>query len=200
MIKNLPSLEQLIRLLQHIPHVPSKNIFRIADFFLSMTPEQIDQFCTSLKNAHTRILPCKRCFFLAEQNALCEFCSNQQRNQKIVCVVENWQDLLAIEKTNAYEGVYHVMGGALSPLDGITADQLHIEPLVERVKNDQIEEIILCTNQTPEGEATAMYIARKLKGLPVTISCLARGLPVGSHLGASDRLTVYKALTHRRPF
>jgi len=200
MIKNLPSLEQLMRLLQHIPHLPSKNIFKIADFFLSMTPEQIDQFCTSIKNAHARISLCKRCFFLCEQNTLCEFCQSQERNKHIVCVVETWQDLLAIEKTNAYEGVYHVIAGALSPLDGITADQLHIEPLVDRVKTERIEEIILCTNQTPEGEATAMYIARKLKGLPVTISCLARGLPVGSQLGASDRLTVYKALTHRRPF
>jgi len=200
MTKKLPSFDQLVRLLQHIPHVPSKNIFKIADFFLHMTPAEIDQFCTSLKNAHTQISLCKICFFLSEQSVLCEFCTNQNRNKDIICVVETWHDLLAIEKTNAYEGVYHVLGGALSPLDGISIDQLHIDPLVERVKNNQIREIILCTNQTPEGEATAMFVARKLKGLPVTISCLARGLPVGSHVGSSDKLTVYKALTYRRPF
>lgn len=200
MTKKLPSFDQLVRLLQHIPHVPSKNIFKIADFFLHMTPEQLDQFCVSLKNAHTKISLCQKCFFLTEQSTLCEFCANQNRNKHIICVVETWHDLLAIEKTNAYEGVYHVLGGALSPLDGITVDQLYIDPLVERVRNDQIEEIILCTNQTPEGEATAMFVARKLKGLPVTISCLARGLPVGSYVGSSDKLTVYKALTYRRPF
>lgn len=200
MTKKLPSFEQLVRLLQHIPHVPSKNIFKIADFFLNMTPMQIDQFCVSLKNAHARISLCQKCFFLVEQSNLCEFCANHDRNKHVVCVVETWHDLLAIEKTNAYDGVYHVLGGALSPLDGVTVDQLHIEPLVSRIKDDQVQEIILCTNQTPEGEATAMYVARKLKGFSVTISCLARGLPVGSHLGSSDKLTVYKALTHRRPF
>lgn len=200
MMKNLPSLEQLIKLLQHIPHIPSKNIFNIANFFLNMSSKQIESFCTSIKNAHQRISLCKNCFFLAEQNEFCDFCINQQRNKNIVCVVETWQDLLAIEKTNGYEGIYHVLGGALSPLDGITADQLRIVELFNRVKKEHIEEIILCTNQTPEGEATAMYIARKMKGLPVVISCLARGLPVGSYLGNSDKLTVYKALAHRRPY
>jgi recombination protein RecR len=108
--------------------------------------------------------------------------------------------LLAIEKTQGYMGVYHVLGGVISPLEGISVDDLTIEPLIERIEHKNINEVILATNQTPEGEATAAFIARKLRDKNVVVSCLARGLPVGSSLEAMDRLTVYKALSERRPF
>jgi recombination protein RecR len=199
-MKRLPSFEALTKLLQQIPFVPSKHLFKIVDFFLKMSPSQIESFCASLKNVHSNVRFCSRCFFLTESANLCQFCIDKNRRQTIICVVETWHDLLSIEKTNAYDGVYHVLQGALSPLDGIGVESLRIQELVTRVQNDGIEEVILCTNQTPEGEATAMYIARKLKTMPVIISCLARGLPVGSLLGASDKLTVYKALMYRRPF
>jgi recombination protein RecR len=199
-MKRLPSFEALTKLLQQIPFVPSKHIFKIVDFFLKMSASEVETFCASLKNVHNSIRSCSRCFFLTESETLCQFCTDKSRKHSIICVVETWQDLFSIEKTNAYEGVYHVLGGALSPLDGIGIESLRIQELVTRVQNDGIEEVILCTNQTPEGEATAMYISRKLKTMQVVVSCLARGLPVGSLLGASDKLTVYKALMHRRPF
>lgn len=118
----------------------------------------------------------------------------------MVCVVETWQELLAIEQTKGYNGVYHVLGGVIYPLNGVGPEDLSIEPLIARIKRQQITEIILALSQTPEGEATASYIASKLKGISVTISCLARGLPVGSSLGMMDRVTVFKALSERRPF
>jgi recombination protein RecR len=115
-------------------------------------------------------------------------------------VVETWQELLTIEKTGGYDGVYHVLGGVICPLEGVGPEQLTIDALIKRVDEKGIAEIILATNQTPEGEATASYIAHKLKGKAITISCLARGIPVGSTLEFMDKLTVYKALSERRPF
>jgi recombination protein RecR len=117
-----------------------------------------------------------------------------------VCVVETWQEILAIEQTKGYLGVYHVLGGSISPLEGVGPEDLTINALLDRVNKGMIKEVILATNQTPEGEATATYIARKLKGNEIDISCLARGLPVGSSLEGMDRLTVFKALSERRPF
>lgn len=196
----MPSLEQLIQTLQQVPHLPTKNIFKVTDFFLNMSPEKLEQFCNRLKDAKNNIILCPDCFFFTEKMQVCQFCNSEKRNKKIVCVVEHWHDVLVIEKTEGYEGLYHVLGGALSPLEGIGPDQLTVNKLVERVKNKHIEEIILCTNQTPEGEATAMFVAKRLKNLAVIISCLARGLPVGAILGNSDKLTVYKALSNRRPY
>jgi recombination protein RecR len=115
-------------------------------------------------------------------------------------VVETWQELIAIEKTGGYTGAYHVLGGAICPLEGIGPENLNIVPLIHRVANSQIAEIILATNQTPEGEATASFIASKLRQSGVKISCLARGIPVGSAIESMDRVTVYKALSERRPF
>lgn len=128
------------------------------------------------------------------------FCSSSQRDQTIVCVVETWQEILAIEKTKGYIGMYHVLGGSISPLEGVGPEDLTIDSLILRAENGTVKELILATNQTPEGEATATYIARKLKGKNIAISCLARGLPVGSSLEGMDRLTVFKALSERRPF
>lgn len=200
MFKNLPSLEQLMQTLQQVPHLPTKNIFKVVDFFLNMPPEKLEQFCNKLKEAKNDVIFCPDCFFFAQKEQGCQFCTSLKRNKKIICVVETWHDVLAIEKTAGFEGLYHVLGGSLSPLEGIGPDQLTVNKLVERVKNKQVEEIILCTNQTPEGEATAMFVAKKLKNLPVIISCLARGLPVGAMLENSDKLTVYKALSNRRPY
>ena len=129
----------------------------------------------------------------------CQLCTNPKRDQTVVCVVESWQELLAIEKTGGYLGSYHVLGGVICPLDGIGPENLTIAPLIQRASSG-IKEIILATNQTPEGEATASFIAHKLQGTSVTITCLARGIPVGSSLEYMDRLTVYKALSERRPF
>lgn len=199
MFQELPTFAQLIKGLQQIPFLASKNLYRVAEHFLQMDPERVEQFCALLRHAKENIVRCEECFCWKERERACSFCSSPKRDKQVVCVVETWQELFAIEKTDGYIGVYHVLGGAICPLEGIGPDELTIAQLIERVDKGA-KEIILATNQTPEGEATAAYIARKLKGKDVVVSCLARGLPVGSSLEAMDRVTVYKALSERRPF
>jgi recombination protein RecR len=200
MLNDLPTLMQLIKQLQHVPYLASKNVYRVAEHFLRMKPAEMEQFCAVLLEAKRRIILCSICFCWQEYNQDCSFCASSKRDQQLVCVVESWQDLLSIEKTRGYGGVYHVLGGAISPLEGIGPENLTIEPLLARIENVNVKEIILATNQTPEGEATAAYIASKLKEKSTIVTCLARGLPVGSSLDAIDRVTVYKALSERRLF
>ncbi|MCX5922272.1 MAG: recombination mediator RecR [Candidatus Dependentiae bacterium] len=199
MIDKLPTLVQLLKNLQQVPFLASKNIYRVASHFLHMDNARAEQFCAIILEAKRKLTQCVTCFSWQEKDRDCLFCAAIKRDQRVVCVVETWQELLAIEKTGGYNGVFHVLGGVICPLEGVGPEDLTIVPLVKRVDSG-VTEIILALNQTPEGEATAAYIASKLKGMPVVISCLARGLPVGSSLDAMDRLTVYKALSERRPF
>lgn len=199
MIEKLPTLKKLISALQQVPYLASKNIYRVATHFLRMDAQHIDRFCQTLREAKGNIAHCQTCFFWQEKGQPCSLCSSVKRDQRLICVVETWQELLAIEKTGGYTGVYHVLGGAICPLDGVGPEDLTIAPLVNRATGAATE-VILATNQTPEGEATAAFIAHKLKESGVKVSCLARGIPVGSSLEFMDRLTVYKALSERRPF
>jgi len=199
MNSDLPSLTKFLKTLQQVPYLASKNLYRVAAHFLHMDTARAEMFCQILLETKQRITKCTICFAWQEKDQPCFLCSSPKRNRDIICVVESWQELVTIEKTGGYDGLYHVLGGVICPLDGIGPEQLTIEHLVTRVAAGA-NEVILATNQTPEGEATAAYIASKLKGLPVTISCLARGVPVGSSLEFMDRLTVYKALSERRPF
>lgn len=200
MLKDVPSLELLIKALQQVPYLASKNIYRVSSYFLDLEQDKLEQFCAVLLQAKNNIQHCSICFTWQEKGRECSFCSSPKRDKSLVCVVESWQELLAIEKTGGYNGMYHVLGGVICPLEGIGPEDLTIDLLVERIEHQQIREIILAMNQTPEGEATIAYIGRKLKGKAVVVSCLARGIPVGSHLESMDRLTVYKALSERRPF
>jgi recombination protein RecR len=199
MLHELPSLTQLLRVLQQVPYVASKNIYRVAEHFLQMDAKKFEQFCATLMEAKCNVVSCPTCFSWCQKDRSCSLCSSVKRDHGIVCVVESWQELLAIEKTGGYNGLFHVLGGAICPLEGIGPENLTIVQLIDRVENG-VKEIILATNQTPEGEATAAFIASKLKGKSVAITCLARGIPVGSSLEYMDRLTVYKALSERRPF
>lgn len=199
MIDNLPTLLHLIRNLQQIPYLASKNIYRVADYIISLEPQRVEQLCQAIIHAKENVIKCPQCCTWKEKNQSCIFCSSPKRDQTIICVVETWQELMSIEKTGGYQGAYHVLGGTISPLDGIGPENLTIEQLVRRV-NTTTKEIILATNQTPEGEATATFIANKFKNMPLMVSCLARGIPVGSSLEYMDKLTVYKALSERRLF
>jgi recombination protein RecR len=199
-MQELPTLAHLLKVLQQVPYLASKNLYRVAAHFLEMEPQQIMQFCATLEAAKNKLKKCDNCFYWQEVSQDCMFCVSSQRDQTIICVVETWQEILAIEKTKGYTGAYHVLGGSISPLEGIGVEDLTINSLITRVEKGNVKELILATNQTPEGEATATYIARKLKGKDIAISCLARGLPVGSSLEGMDRLTVFKALSERRPF
>jgi len=199
MINKLPPLKQMLKQLQQVPYLASKNLYRVAVHFLDMDSQQLEQFCQSLADAKRKLEQCTLCFAWKEKIAGCLFCTDKRRDQTLVCVVECWQDLLAIEKTGGYKGVYHVLGGSICPLDGIGPEQLSVEPLVQRASGD-VKEVILALNQTPEGGATSLYISQKLKPTAVAVSCLAQGLPVGSSLEYMDKLTVYKALSGRQPF
>lgn len=198
-METIPSLRLLLQQLQQIPYLASKNMYKVAAHFLAMDMQKVEQLCKTIMAAKVNIARCSTCYTWIEKDHACFFCTSPKRNAHQICVVETWQELLSIEKTGGYAGVYHVLGGAISPLDGIGPEDLTIDALFARVGNDT-EELILATNQTPEGEATAAYIASKLTGSSVKISCLARGIPVGSSLEFMDRLTVYKALSERRPF
>lgn len=188
----------LLKNLQQVPYLASKNLYRVASHFLYMNNEQLEQFCSTLLEAKKNLIQCSICFAWCQKGASCLFCKAKDRDESVVCVVETWHELLAIEKTGGYNGLYHVLGGVICPLDGIGPEDLTINALLKRV--DTTQEIILATNQTPEGEATAAFIASKLKNNDIKISCLARGIPVGSSLETMDRLTVYKALSERRLF
>jgi recombination protein RecR len=200
MLNDLPSLQNLIRILQQVPYLASKNIYRVAHYFLSLDSVKFEQFCTLLTEAKKNIAQCQSCFSWREKSRECSLCNSSKRDKKTICVVESWHELMAIEKTSGYNGVYHVLGGVICPLEGIGPEDLTITSLIERVSKSEIKEVILATNQTPEGEATATFIASKLKPFSITVSCLARGIPVGMPLENIDKLTVYKALSERRLF
>ncbi len=207
MIDKLPTLTNLLKQLQQVPYLASKHFYRVANHFLEMSPERIEQFCSLLIAARKQLAKCATCWSWKETSAACIFCSDAKRNQRVVCVVETWYDLWALERAGGYQGVYHVLGGSICPLDGVGPEDLTIQHLIERVARG-CDEIILALSQTPEGEATGAFIGRRLEqsatldGITTStkITCLARGIPVGSSLETLDRLTLHKALNERRPF
>lgn len=201
MIEKVPALARLCKQLQHVPYLASRNLYRVATYFLTENPERIATLCQAILTAQQTVVRCSICCVWKEKEQPCIFCDDKKRDHSVVCVVETWQELLAIEKTEGYQGLYHVLGGAINPLEGMGSEDLSIDLLTQRVtEHKELKELILATNQTPEGEATAAFIAKKCKELPVQVSCLARGIPVGSSLETMDKLTVYKALSERRPF
>lgn len=198
MIDKLPTFKSLVNNIHRIPHLASRNVYRIATYFLSMDEADLEQFCAVLLQAKKSLVKCDTCAVWRERDGRCQFCDDLGRNKRIVCVVETWHDLVAIEKAGGYQGVYHVLGGAVCPLEGIGPDDLSIDALIKRVPD--IDEVILATNQTTEGEATRAYIAHRLRGAAIKITCLAQGVPMGSCLEFMDRVTVSRALSERRSF
>ncbi|HBS47958.1 TPA: recombination protein RecR [Candidatus Dependentiae bacterium] len=200
MLKGLPSLERLVRSLQNIPYLASKNVYRVAMHLMESNEKDLERFCNLILDAKHKVKKCQNCFNWCEDGNLCLICAATKRDKDMICVVESWHELAAIEKAGGYNGVYHVLGGVLSPLEGIGPSDLTIDFLVKRILQSNITELILATNPTPEGEATANYIASKLQVSNLKISRLASGVPIGSNLENMDRVTIYKALSCRRPF
>lgn len=194
-----PSMMRLIKELQQVPYLASKNLYRVVQYFLEHDDAKVKQLCAVLLESKSRLSKCAVCCSWKEKDQNCLFCGSTRRNRSVICVVETWQDLMVLEKSGGYHGLYHVLGGAICPLDGIGPENLTVDRLVSRI-TDEIKEIILAMNQTPEGEATAAYIAHKVQNKNIIISCLARGMPVGARLDLLDRLTVYKALAERRHY
>jgi recombination protein RecR len=199
-MEQLPSLQNLLKFLQQVPYLASKNLYRVAHHFLEMNPERRAQFIAAFQHACEQTQKCDTCCSWREKDRACYWCTNARRNQRIICVIETWHDLCAIERAGGYQGTFHVLGGVLSPLDGVGPEDLAIDALVKRVTQGTVEEVILAMNPTLEGESTALFIARKLKDCGVRITCLSRGLPTGWLLESMDKLTVGKAVADRRVF
>jgi len=199
MIDQLPSLAMLLKHIQQVPYVASKNIYRVANHFLDMPEDRLEQFCAILLTAKNKLKHCSVCHAWQEKSGACGFCASTRRDKTVICVVQSWQEIMTIEKTGGYNGVYHILGGLLCPLEGVGPEDLNIQTLVARV-TEETKEIILALDQTPEGEATSSYVADSLKEKKVVLSCFSRGMPVGSSLEMLDRLTVFKALSERRPW
>ena len=162
-----------------------------------MPAESAEALCTAISEARMGVQMCGRCFNLAEENP-CRICDNPVRDTYCICVVEHSPDLAAVEKSGGYKGLYHVLQGSLSPLDGIGPDDLTVDELIKRIKNEEIHEVILATNTDVEGEATAVYLTKLIKPLQVKITRIAQGLPYGGELEYADHGTLIKALEGRR--
>ena len=199
-MRDLPSLQALIQQLRHLPYVASKQVYRVALYLLTAPAERVEGLVEAIEKARAIMAPCRRCGNWAEQATTCTICLDPARDAGVLCVVEQWPDLYALERLGEYRGLYHVLGGVLNPLEGVGPDQLRIAALVERVACEPVREVIFAINPTPEGEATMGYLRGKLPSSGITFSRLASGIPTGSHLAYLDRTTVYRALAGRQPF
>ncbi len=201
-MKILPkAVEKLIETFAKLPGVGPKTASRLTFYLLHVPQLHLDQFSDAVKNLKTQTVFCSQCFNIGETDP-CIICSDPQRDAGIICVVEQPLDIVSIEKTNQYAGLYHVLGGAINPLNNIGPDEIHIAELIDRIKSAKIEEIILATNPNMEGEATAMYIRREVKSqnLKVKITRLAHGLPVGGDIEYADEVTLSRAVEGRREY
>ena len=197
MIKYPKALEALIDQFSSLPSVGRKTAERFAFYVYSKMPkERIELFSDSLVNLHQQLHSCSCCGNISEED-LCSICKDPERNHKQVLVVEQIKDLFTIENVNEYRGIYHVLGGAISFSKGIGIDDLNLSSLIRKVKNKEVDELILATNATPEGEATATYIARLIKPAGVKVTRLAHGLAVGSDIEYADEMTLFKAIEGR---
>ncbi len=190
-------VQTLIDELGRLPGVGPKSAQRIAFYLLKAAPEDARRLATAIVEAKERVSWCRRCFNIAE-GELCAFCRDERRDARVLCVVEEPRDIVAVERTQEFRGRYHVLQGAISPIEGVGPEQLRIRELLERLGGDGVEEVILATNPNIEGEATAMYLARLLKPLGLRVTRIASGLPVGGDLEYADEVTLGRALEGRR--
>lgn len=197
MARMIRPLANLYEQLRRLPGVGSKTAMRLAYHIMDMPAEDVMQLAQALTNAKQQIHYCKQCFNLTDAD-VCEVCSDNARDKYTICVVEQPQDVAAMERSHGYRGLYHVLHGVLSPLDGIGPDNLRIRELFQRLQQEAITEVILATNSNVEGEATATYLAQLLKPVGITVSRIAHGLPVGGELEYADEVTLSRALENRR--
>ena len=191
------AMEKLIQELSNLPGIGQKTAERLAFYILSSPKERSKALAQAILDLMHFIGSCKACFNLSE-GELCEICKDTRRDRSVICVVENPKDIAAIEKSKGYNGLYHVLLGALSPLDGIGPDDLKIRELAARVKKDKVKEVVIATGSDTEGESTAIYLAKVLKPLGVRLTRIACGIPAGSALEYADQTTLSKALEGRR--
>lgn len=189
-------LKRLAEQFASLPGIGRKTAWRLAFFVLNLTEEQAQEFATAIVDVHHSIHRCSICQNFTDKE-ICDVCDDLSRDNSILCVVESPKDVVVFERSRGFNGLYHVLHGLISPMDGIGPDELTIKELLDRIKQGDIKEVIMATNPTVEGEATAMYISKLLKPLEVVVSRLAYGVPVGGELEYADEMTISKAIENR---
>lgn len=193
---NVAPLENLVEQFERMPGIGHKTAQRLAYYVLNLSKTQAEELANAVMEAHTRIHYCERCCNLTDK-PLCPICANEARDHSVICVVETPRDAVAVENTHEYKGVYHVLHGSISPLNGVGPDDLTVKQLLMRMTGDEISEVIMATNPTVEGDATALYLSKLLKPMGVKVTRLAYGIPVGGDLEYADEYTLAKALEGR---
>lgn len=196
-MQSAPAIQKLLDELERLPGVGPKSAQRMAYWILNSDRATALRLAQAIVEVKNTVHFCSRCFNYAEDD-LCEICRSTSRNQQLLCVVSEPRDIPPIERTAVYQGLYHVLGGALSPMDGIGPDDLHIAQLMQRLATEDVQEVVLATNPNVEGETTAAYLARLIKPLGIKVTRLASGLPVGGDLEFADEVTLGRALEARR--
>ena len=191
-----PSIEKLIESFEKLPSIGHKTAQRLAFYMLDLSNEEAEEFTNSILNAKNNLHFCSKCFNISDTNP-CNICSNPKRDQSTICVVEDVRDVIAMERTHEFNGVYHVLHGSISPMNGVGPDDIKIKELLSRIMEGNVKEIILATNPRVEGEATSMYISKLVKPLGIKATRIARGIPVGGDLEYTDEITLTKALEGR---
>lgn len=191
-------LENAVSEFAKLPGIGKKTALRLVLHLLKQEEEKVFGFAEAITKLRQQIKYCQRCFNIADAD-ICSICSNSMRKQDVICVVETIRDVIAIESTQQFNGTYHVLGGIISPLDGLGPDQLNIEPLVLRVKKEKIEELIFALNPTIQGDTTIYYIQKKLQGVPLRVTTISRGIAFGGELEYADEMTLGRSLQNRMP-
>ena len=191
-----PSIEKLIESFEKLPSIGHKTAQRLAFYMLDLNKEEIKEFTDSIINAKNNLKFCSKCYNISDTDP-CNICSNPKRDESVICVVEEVRDVLAMERTHEYNGVYHVLHGSISPMNGIGPENIKIKELLSRLMDGTVKEIILATNPRDEGEATSMYISKLVKPLGIKVTRIARGIPIGGDLEYTDEVTLAKALEGR---
>ena len=191
-----PSIEKLIESFEKLPSIGNKTAARLAFYMLNASDEETNEFIKSIQDAKKNLKYCSTCYNITDSDP-CPICSNATRNKEIICVVEDVKDVVAMEKTHEFKGLYHVLHGSISPMNGIGPDDIKIKELLSRIMAGGVKELILATNPKVEGEATAMYISKLVKPLGVKVTRIAHGIPVGGDLEYTDEVTLSKALEGR---
>ncbi|GIV18116.1 MAG: recombination protein RecR [Armatimonadota bacterium] len=191
-------LAKLIRELEKMPGVGPKSAQRMAFHILRLPEEEARALAEAILEVKERITACKRCFNFTDEEELCPICRNPSRDASVLCVVADVRDLMAIERTQEFRGVYHVLQGVISPMDGISAEHLRVRELLQRLQSGEVREVIIAMNPTIEGDATAMYLSKLIKPLGIRVTQLAHGMPIGGDLDYADQATLISALEWRR--
>jgi recombination protein RecR len=198
MAEYIAPIQRLIEEFRKLPGVGSKTAARYAFAALELDGDSVERFANALLSIKKDVHKCPLCFGLSASEGLCEICTDERRDKSTVCVVEKAKDVMVMERVRGYRGIYHVLGGALSPLDNVSSDDLTVKELLERVSLGEIDEVIIATNPTPSGDTTAAYLAKLLEPYGVRVSRLAYGIPVGGDIEYADSITLYRAMEGRR--